>query len=139
MTFLADTNVLSELRKRDRADDRVRAWMVVHGWSAVHTSWIAIAEMKRGAALVGRRDPAQAAALEKWISEVIDRLTDRIFPVERSVAEAWASLMIPTTRPTMDTLIAATALVHGLTLATRNVRDFAGSGISVINPWDFTG
>jgi predicted nucleic acid-binding protein len=113
--------------------------MVVHGWSAVHTSWIAIAEMKRGAALVGRRDPAQAAALEKWISEVIDRLTDRILPVERSVAEAWASLMIPNTRPTMDTLIAATALVHGLTLATRNVRDFAGSGISVINPWDFTG
>jgi predicted nucleic acid-binding protein len=95
--------------------------------------------MKRGAALVARRDPAQAAALEKWISEVVDRLNDRVFPVERSVAEAWASLMMPNTRPAMDTLIAATALVHGLTLATRNVRDFVGSGIGVIDPWSFTG
>ena len=95
--------------------------------------------MKRGAVLVARRDPAQAAALEKWISEVIGRLNDRVFPVERSVAEAWASLMIPHTRPAMDTLIAATALVHGLTLATRNVRDFVGSGISVVDPWAFTG
>ena len=139
MTFLADTNVLSELRKRERADERVRAWTAAHGWGAIHTSWIAIAEMKRGAALVARRDPAQAAALEKWISEVVDRLNDRVFPVERSVAEAWASLMIPNTRPAMDTLIAATALVHGLTLATRNVRDFVGSGIGVIDPWSFTG
>lgn len=139
MTFLADTNVLSELRKRERADDRVRAWMAVHGWGAIHTSWIAIAEMKRGAAMVGRRDPARAAALDKWIFELLDRLDSRVFPVERSVAEAWASLMIPNTRPAMDTLIAATSLVHGLTLATRNVRDFAGSGINVVDPWAFAG
>ena len=139
MTFLADTNVLSELRKRGRADERVRAWTAAYGWTAIHTSWIAIAEMKRGAALIARRDPVQAASLENWISEVLDHLGDRVFPVERSVAEAWAYLMVPNTRPTMDTLIAATALVHGLTLATRNVRDFAGSGISVIDPWVFEG
>jgi predicted nucleic acid-binding protein len=135
--FLADTNVLSELRKRERANERVRIWAAVHGWSAIHTSWIAIAEMKRGAALVARRDPIQAAALERWISEVLDHRGDRVFPVERSVAEAWAHLMIPNTRPAMDALIAATALVHGLTLATRNVRDFKGSGISVLDPWTF--
>jgi predicted nucleic acid-binding protein len=139
VTFLADTNVLSELRKRTRADERVRAWTAAHGWSAIHTSWIAIAEMKRGAALVARRDPAQAAMLEKWISEVLDHLGDRVLPVERSVAEAWAHLMVPNPRPAMDALIAATAQVHGLTLATRNVRDFAGSGISLVDPWTFKG
>ena len=117
----------------------MRAWTAAHGWSAIHTSWIAIAEMKRGAALVARRDPAQAAALEKWISEILDHLGDRVFPVERSVAEAWAYLMIPNTRPAMDAFIAATALVHGLTLATRNIRDFKDSGISVVDPWAFTG
>jgi predicted nucleic acid-binding protein len=95
--------------------------------------------MKRGAALIARRDPAQAAALEKWISEVLDHLGDRVLPVERSVAEAWAYLMVPNPRPAMDALIAATAQVHGLTLATRNVRDFAGSGISLVDPWAFEG
>jgi toxin FitB len=93
--------------------------------------------MKRGVAMIARRDPAQAASLDRWVSELLDHLEGRVFPVERSVAEAWAHLMIPRTRPVMDTLIAATALVHGLTLATRNVRDFVGSGISVIDPWAF--
>lgn len=139
MTFLADTNVLSELRKRERANESVRAWTASYGWGAIHTSWIAIAELKRGAAMIARRDPAQAASLERWISELLDELGDRVFPVERSVAEAWGGLMVPRTRPTMDTLIAATALVHGLTLATRNVRDFAGSGLTVMDPWTFEG
>ena len=139
VTFLADTNVLSELRKRERANERLRAWTASYGWGAICTSWIAIAEMKRGVALVAGRDPVQAASLDRWISELLDHLDDRVFSVERSVAEAWARLMAPKTRPSMDTLIAATALVHGLTLATRNVRDFAGSGIQVFDPWSFKG
>ena len=139
MSFLADTNVLSELRKGARANENVRGWAASYGWGAIHTSWIAIAEIKRGAALIAPRDPAQAISLDRWISELLDRLDDRIFPVERSVAEAWAYLMVPRTRPSMDTLIAATALVHGLTLATRDVRDFAGSSLSVIDPWTFEG
>ena len=139
MTFLADTNVLSELRKRTRANPNVRAWMEAIEWRSIHTSWIAIAELRRGVALVRRDDPAQAIALDGWISEILTQLEDRIFPVDRAVAETWAGLMVPNPRPAMDTLIAATAAVQGLTLATRNIRDFAGSGVKVFDPWTYKG
>lgn len=137
MSFLVDTNVLSELRKRTRGKPRVRAWTEATGWTALHTSWIAIAEMKRGAALARRRDNAQATALEAWISEVLQRLDGRIYPVDRAVAEIWSGLMVPNPRPAMDTLIAATALARGLTLATRNTRDVANMGVAVVEPWTF--
>jgi predicted nucleic acid-binding protein len=139
VSFLADTNVLSELRKRTRANPNVRAWMETNGWRAIHTSWIAVAELRRGVALVRRRDPAQATALDHWISEIIGLMEDRIFPVDGAVAEIWARLMVPNPRPAMDTLIAATAAVQGLTLATRNVRDFEGSGLEVFDPWSYEG
>lgn len=113
--------------------------METSGWRSIHTSWIAIAELRRGVALVRRRDPAQAVALERWMSEVIAQLQDRIFPVDGAVAETWTRLMVPNPRPALDALIAATAAVHGLTLATRNVRDFEGSGLEVFDPWTFEG
>ena len=135
MSFLVDTNVLSELRKRSRAHPAVRSWAETTGWNAFHTSCIAIAEMKRGAALARRNDQTQAMALEGWIAEIMQKLGDRILPVDLAVAELWSELMVPDPRPPLDALIAATALAHGLTLVTRNIRDFAPMSVTLLDPW----
>jgi predicted nucleic acid-binding protein len=139
VSFLLDTNVLSELRKERRAEPGVRAFYQATGWKLIHTSWIVIAEMRRGAALARLHDPAQANVLDDWIVYVLENLGDRVHPVDRRVAEAWATLMVPNPRSPLDALIAATALTHGLTLVTRNVRHFAGVGIALLDPWTFEG
>ena len=137
MSFLVDTNVLSELRKRGRANASVRSWAEATGWNAFHTSWISIAEMKRGAALARRKGQAQAIALDAWIADIVKKLGERVLPVDQSVAEFWSELMVPDPRPPLDALIAATALAHGLTLVTRNIRDFAPTGVPLLDPWAF--
>jgi predicted nucleic acid-binding protein len=137
VNFLVDTNVLSELRKRGRANPSVRSWAETTGWHELHTSWISIAEMKRGAALARRSDQVQATALDGWIAEIVNKLGDRVLPVDRAVAEFWSELMVPDPRPPFDALIAATALAHGLTLVTRNVRDFMPTGVPLLDPWTF--
>lgn len=139
MSYLLDTNVLSELRKRARANPHVVRFTEVAGWDNIHTSWIVIAEMRRGAALVYRRDPTQAKALDAWIAYILEELGDRIHPVEQRVADRWAQLMVPDPRSPMDALIAATASAHGFTLVTRDVRDFAGAGIDLLDPWTYNG
>jgi toxin FitB len=137
VSFLVDTNVLSELRKGSRGDRNVHAWTEATGWNALHTSWVAFAEMKRGVQLIRRRDKPQAIVLQVWMEKVLELLHDRIHPVDRAVAEIWADLMVPNPRSPLDTLIAATARAHGLTLVTRNVRDFAGTGIDLLDPWAY--
>jgi predicted nucleic acid-binding protein len=136
VSFLVDTNVISELRKGERGHPNLRAWAEATGWNALHTSWIAIAEMKRGVELIRRRDKPQGVVLQAWLTEILDRLGDRILPVDRAVAEIWVDLMVPNPRSPLDTLIAATARAHGLTLVTRNVRDFANCGIALLDPWN---
>jgi predicted nucleic acid-binding protein len=136
VSFLVDTNVLSELRKRERGHPNLYSWTEATGWNALHTSWIAIAELKRGVELIRRRDKPQAIVLQAWLAEILERLRDRILPVDRAVAEIWADLMVPNPRSPLDTLIAATARAHGLTLVTRNVRDFANCGIPLLDPWN---
>ena len=137
MSFLLDTNVLSELRKRGRASVAVRRWAEATGWDAFHTSWIVIAELKRGAARARRNDQAQAVALDAWIAELLRMFGDRILPVDAAVADFWPDLMVPDPRSPLDALIAASALAHGLTLVTRNVRDFADTNVTLLDPWTF--
>jgi toxin FitB len=139
VTYLLDTNVLSEMRKRSRADRRVTAFSEHVGTRSIHTSWIVIAEMRRGAALARRRDPIQAKALDMWIAEVLESLGERVHPVDRPVAEKWADIMVPDPCSPMDALVAATALVHGLTVVTRNVSDFKNTGVAMLDPWTFEG
>ena len=137
MTFLVDTNVLSELRKGKRANESVLAFAANVGWESIHTSWVVIAELRRGAALIRRRDSSQATALDAWIGWLTETLDERIHAIDRPVAETWANLMVPDPRSPPEALIAATALSQGLTLVTRNTRDFAGCGLTLLDPWIF--
>lgn len=137
MNLLLDTNILSEMRKGPQAHPSVQAWHDASQNVEKFTSAIVIAELRRGARAKARRDPAAGIHLDRWIARVINNFQDRILPVNLAVAEAWAALMVPNPRSPMDALIAATALANGLTLVTRNIRDFSGTGIALLDPWSF--
>jgi hypothetical protein len=133
--FLLDTNVISELRKRDRAHPNVVRWVARTAAEEVGTSVLVLAEIRRGIELKRRSDPQQAKSLDRWFSQMRARLGDRVLPVDEPVAEAWALLGIPDPLPLIDGLLAATAKVHGLTLVTRNVADMAITGVVVFDPF----
>jgi predicted nucleic acid-binding protein len=137
VSSLIDTNVLSELRKKQRQNAQVAAFAKTVGWRSIFTSWIVMAELRRGAALINRHDPKQAGALNARIDTLHGRIGNRILPVDRAVAAAWAPLMVPNLRSPLDALITATALAHGLTLVTRNIRDLADTGVDLLDPWSF--
>lgn len=138
-SFLLDTNVISELRKGPRAHRRVAGWDLATASAARFTSVIAIGELRKGAHAVARTDDQKGAAISRWIDRVLASFEDRILPVGISEIEIWAKLMVPRTRPPLDTLIAATALANGLTLVTRNIRDFDGMSVALVDPWSFDG
>jgi len=137
VSVLIDTNVLSELRKGAQTNESVRAWDRSIVGRTRFTSIIVIAELRKGALARARNDAAAGAALDRWVNRVIGHFSDRILPVDQQVAEAWARLMVPRSRPPLDALIAATALAHGLTLVTRNVVDFQTTGVEILDPWSF--
>jgi predicted nucleic acid-binding protein len=139
VSYLFDTNVLSEIRKKQRRDPNVDAFAATVDWDTAYTSWIVVAELRRGALLIRRHDPKQADAIDDLTVQLLNQFGDRVLPVDQAVAEAWPALMVPNPRSPMDSLIAATALAHGLTLVTRNIRDFLDTGIDLIDPWSFTG
>ena len=137
--FLLDTNVVSELRKirRGRADVRVAAWQRDVAMSECFISAITVMELEIGVLRLMRRDGAQAVILRDWLDTVVYRqFADRNLPVDFDVARRCAALQEARTLPERDALIAATALVHGLTVVSRNVADFAGTGAVLLNPWD---
>lgn len=135
--FLLDTNVLSELRRRDRTHPGVAVWADGVRASDLYLSVITVLEIEAGALLVARRDAAQGAMLRTWIDDkVLPAFEGRILPVDTAVAQRCARLHVPDPRAERDALIAATALVHRLRVVTRNVADFAPMGVELLNPWE---
>ncbi len=135
--FLLDTNVLSELRRRAKVHPRVGAWAESVLPTDLFLSAITILEIEAGMLSVRRRDPAQGKVLGEWIDgKVLPAFEGRILPVDTTVARRCARLHVPDPRAERDALIAATALVHGLTVATRNMADFLAMGVPLFNPWD---
>lgn len=135
--FLLDTNVISELRRPDRADRNVIAWANAIPAANFFMSVISILEVEQGARLIERKDAAQGAVLRTWIDgQILVRFEGRILAIDTAVAQRCAQLHLPNPRAERDALIAATALVHGLTVVTRNVGDFEPTGVPLLNPWD---
>jgi len=134
VTWLLDTNIVSELRKGERADRRLRAWFAEANEDALFTSVLVVGELRRGIESLRRRDVPSALALEHWLAALTDGFADRILPVDRAVAEEWGRLSVPDAVRTVDGLLAATARVHGLTLVTRNTRDVARTGVPLLDP-----
>lgn len=135
MGFLIDTNVLAELRKGQRGDPGVRAWFDGVDESSIHVSVIVLGEIRRGTELLRRRDPAAAARLESWLLGLRESLGSRLLPVTGEIADRWGRLGIPDPIPVADGFLAATALVHDLTLVPRNIRDVERTGASLLNPF----
>ena len=136
--YLLDTNVVSELRKvrADRADRHVAAWADSVDAADLYLSVISVHELEIGVLLAERRDPAQGAVFRAWLGgHVLPAFAGRILVVDTAVAERSARLHVPDPRPLRDGFIAATALVHGMTVVTRNVADFAPTGVPTLNPW----
>ncbi|MDA9510029.1 twitching motility protein PilT [Bradyrhizobium sp. CCBAU 11386] len=135
MRFLVDTNVISEIRKRERADPNVIRWVNQTPAEDIGTSVLVLAEIRRGIELKRRNDPLQATSLDRWFSQMRIRLADRVLPIDETVAETWALLGIPNPLPLIDSLLAATAKVHGLTLVTRNIADIESAGVTLLDPF----
>jgi len=137
--FLLDTNVVSELRKAGsgKADPNVVAWLSARDAVTCYVSAVTLMELDLGILLMERRDPAQGARLRVWMEDhVLPEFSERTIPIDRAVALACARLHVPDPRPERDAFIAASALVHGMTIVTRNVADFAPMGVGVVNPWE---
>lgn len=135
--FLLDTNVLSELRRRDRTDPNVAAWADSVPATQMFLSAITVLEIEAGVLLIARRDKAQGKVLRSWIDlKVLPAFDGRILAVDTLVALRCAQLHVPDPRPERDALIVATALVHRMTIVTRNLRDFTPMAAAVLNPWD---
>ncbi len=136
--YLLDTNVVSELRKikSGRANPEVSRWAQSVPVSRLFISAISLMELESGVLLMARRDPMQAALLRVWMNDhVTPAFAGRVLPVDEAVALRCAQLHVPDPRSERDALIAATALVHGMTVVTRNVADFLPTGVMLFNPW----
>lgn len=135
MSFLLDTNVISEIRKSRPHPGLARWYETVKG-TELFLSVLVLGEIQQGISRLRRRDRRQAAVYETWLERLHSRFADRILPVTRDVALEWGRLNAGHPLPVVDGLLAATAAVHGLTLVTRNVEDVAQSGVALLNPFE---
>jgi toxin FitB len=137
--YVLDTDVVSHLRRPDRADANVVAWASTTPVSLHYISSISLYEIERGILTMERKDPEQGAMLRAWMDgQILTRFSGRILPVDIAVARRCAKLHIPDPRSERDAFIAATALVHGMIVITRNVNDFQPTGVEVLNPWEWS-
>jgi predicted nucleic acid-binding protein len=135
VSFLVDTNVLSEVRKGNRCNEVVASWWSAVAEADIFISVLTIGEIRKGVENIRRRDLQTASTLEAWLSRVISHHRDRILPIELDIVEEWGRLNVPDPLPVVDGLIAATAKVRGLTLVTRNLAEIARTGVDSLNPW----
>ena len=134
MKWLLDTNVVSELRKDDRANTGVRTWFFDVNDADLFTSVLVLGEIRRGIESIRRRDTPAAMAIEQWLIRLAVGFGDRVIPIDARVADRWGALNVPDPVPTVDALLAATALVHDMTVVTRNVKDISGTGARTLDP-----
>lgn len=135
MSYLVDTNVISELRKGSRCDGLVASWFDGLSPDEIFLSVLTIGELRRGVELIRRRDESAAGSLESWLDELVSDHGDRILPINREIAEEWGRFNVPDPLSVTDGLLAATAKAHKLTLATRNVTDVERTGVDFVNPF----
>jgi predicted nucleic acid-binding protein len=135
MIFLLDTNIVSELR-RPRAHAGLIEWFDAQSASSLFLSIVTAGEIRQGIEQLRRRDARQAGLLDRWLYGLTQVYEDRLLYIDGPVADDWARMRARRSVPVMDAFIAATARVHGLTLVTRNVRDFASLGVTLLNPFE---
>ena len=137
MAFLLDTNIISELRRNDRAAAGVLKWRRSVAFEEIYISVLVLGEMRRGVELKRRRDPVSARVFEKWLREVETVYRERVLPITREICDIWGRTSVDIAISPVDGLIAATAIHHELTVVTRNEADFQRIGVDFFNP--FTG
>jgi predicted nucleic acid-binding protein len=133
--FLIDTNVVSELRKGDKANPGVRDWFAAAPAHDLYLSVLVVGELRRGIELIRKRDPVSAQHLEAWFRRILKEFADHVLPVTKEVAELWGGLSLDRPLPPIDGLIAATAMYHDMTLITRNKHDVERAPVRVLNPF----
>jgi len=136
VSYLIDTNIISEVRKGDRCDQRVAAWWASVAEDDLWLSALVLGEIRKGVELARRRDPQKATMLEVWLNDVVTGFGDRVLPVDAAVAEEWGRMNAIRPVPVIDALLAATAKANSLTFVTRNGSDVAGLGVDVLNPFE---
>jgi predicted nucleic acid-binding protein len=135
VSYLLDSNIVSELRKRERADAGVRQWFAGVDDSELFLSVLTVGELRRGIESIHRRDRTRALVLNRWFHALVTQYEARILLVDQKVAEEWGRMNALATLPAIDSLLAATAHVHGLTFVTRNTKDVARTGVPCLNPF----
>jgi predicted nucleic acid-binding protein len=135
---LIDTNVLSEIRKGPRCDANVQCWWASVAHADLFLSVLTIGEIRCGIERIHRRDPAAAAVLETWLRRIESDYAPRLLPITTQIADMWGRLNSANPIPQIDGLLAATALVHGLIVVSRNTKHFSGLGVQVLNPFEPT-
>jgi toxin FitB len=135
LSYLVDTNVISELRKGKRADAAVKAWFAAVDDEEIFLSVLTIGELRQGVERIRWRDPVAATRLDGWLARVVETHRDRLVPVDRLAAEEWGRMNVPDPAPVVDGLLAASAKSAGMTLVTRNVADIMRTGVDFVDPF----
>jgi hypothetical protein len=136
VNYLIDTNIISEIRKGPRCDRNVAAWYASIDDADIYLSALVLGEIRRGIERARPNDATRARTLEAWLSTLRESFADRVLPIDQLIAEEWGRMTAIRSVPSIDALLAATARVHRMTLATRNTSDVAGLGADVMNPFE---